>query len=93
MPAFATFSPDGTRLAIATNQGAVLVLDSSNGQTLAQTTCILPDSPAQPLSWTADGRALLVVQTDRVEIREETDGALAGSIEGTEGVQQLIALP
>jgi hypothetical protein len=45
------------------------------------------------LSWTADARALLVVQDGRIEIRRATDGAIVGAIDNTEGVQQLIALP
>jgi hypothetical protein len=93
VPAFGTFSPDGTRLAISTNQGDVFMLDSANGETIARTTGVAPPSPTLPLSWTADARALLVVQDGRIEIRRATDGAIVGAIDNTEGVQQLIALP
>jgi hypothetical protein len=93
VPAFGTFSPDGTRLAISTNQGDVYVLDSGNGQTLARTTSVAPPSPTLPISWTADTRALLVVQDGRIEIRRATDGAIVGAIDNTDGVQQVIALP
>ncbi|MDQ1434378.1 MAG: hypothetical protein QOF59_1194, partial [Actinomycetota bacterium] len=74
VPAFGTFSPDGTRLAISTNQGDVFMLDSANGETIARTTGVAPPSPTLPLSWTADARALLVVQDGRIEIRRATDG-------------------
>jgi hypothetical protein len=93
VPAFGAFSPDGTRLAIATNQGDVYLLDSATGETLARTRSGAPTIPTLPLSWTADGRALIVVQGGRIEIRRAIDGALTASIEGTVGVEQLVALP
>jgi hypothetical protein len=93
VPAFGAFSPDGTRLAIATNQGDVYLLDSANGETLARTRSGAPSIPTLPLSWTADGRALIVVQAGRIEIRRAIDGAPTASIEGTDGVEQLVALP
>jgi hypothetical protein len=93
VPAFGTYSPDGTRLAISTNQGDIFLLDSANGEIIARTKGVAPASPTLPLSWTADARALLVVQDGRIEIRRATDGAITGAIEDTEGVQQLIALP
>ncbi len=93
VPAFGAFSPDGTRLAIGTNQGAVYLLDSANGEALAEGRSGAPTIPTSPFSWTADGRSLIVVQVGRIEIRRATDGALTRSIEGTDGVEQLVALP
>jgi hypothetical protein len=93
VPAFGTFSPDEKRLAIATNQGDVVVLDTVTGEIVTRTRSVAPASPTLPLAWTPDSRALLVVQDGRIEIRRATDGAQTGVMENTDGVEQLVALP
>lgn len=93
VPQFATFSPDGTRLAIATTLGGVLILDTKTAAILAETHAVNAASPSLPVTWTADGGSLLVVQDHQVEIRRESDGATTSGISGTDGLEQLIALP
>ncbi len=93
VPQFAAFSPDGTRLAIASTLGDVWILDTATGGALATTRGRTTASPSMPFTWTPDGRSLLVVGDDTLEIRRATDGHLTGEITGTAGLQQLVALP
>ncbi len=93
VPQFAAFSPDGTRLAIATTLGDVLILDTTTAAVLAETHAVNAASPSLPFTWTADGHSLLVVQDHQVEIRRESDGATTSGVSGTDGLEQLVALP
>jgi len=93
VPLFASYSPDGTRLAIASSVGDVFVLDASSGRILGRTLGRQSASPSVPFSWTPNGDSLLVVQDEDVEIRNASDGALRRVVAGTAGLEQLFALP
>ena len=93
VPEFAAYSPDGTRLAVASTVGDVFILDASTGRILDRTLSRQSDSPSLPFSWTPKGDALLVVQDEDVEVRRASDGALTRVIPGTAGLEQLVALP
>jgi hypothetical protein len=93
IPQFAGFSPDGTRLAVASTLGQVVILDSKTGSELAVTQSIRLPSPSVSFTWTPDGRSLLVVQDHRIEIHRAADGLTTNEIEIPEGLQQLVALP
>ena len=93
VPEFATFSPDGTRIALATTLADVYVFDARTGLEIARTRSRNAPSPTLPFTWTPDGRALLVVQDHGVEVLQASDGRQARVIPGTDGLQQLAALP
>jgi hypothetical protein len=93
VPQYAVFSPDDTRLAIATGGGAMELLDAASGRELIR--IARPDATVTslPLSWTADSRTLLVVRRDEIDILRGSDGIATSSITGTAGLEQLVALP
>jgi hypothetical protein len=93
VPNFAAFSPNGKRLAIGSTLGDVFIIDPVTGSDFARTDSVALASPSLPFTWTPDGRALLVVQNDRIEVRRASDGIATGEIRETAGVEQLIALP
>ena len=93
VPEFAAFSPDGSRLAVASTLGDVWVLDTTTGAEVARTQSRTSATPSIPFTWTPDGRSLMVVGVDTLEIRRASDGQLTGEIRGTAGLQQLVALP
>ncbi len=93
IPDFAAFSPDGTRLALATTLGDVYILDPKTGALIVQTHGRDSPSPSRPFSWTPDSRSLLIVQNDDVEIRRATDGVATSIVTPTPGLEQLVALP
>ena len=93
IPAFASFSPDGTRLALDSTQGDVTILTPSDGRQLVRVQGIVFASPSQSFTWTADGRELLVVQDDRIAVLRASDGQPTASVGNAVGVEQLIALP
>ena len=68
VPQFAEMSPDGSRLALATTQGDVMILDTGTGGVIAEAPKASPENAALPISWTPDGRTLLVVGTDDIQI-------------------------
>jgi hypothetical protein len=93
VPQYAVFSPDDARLALATGGGEVELLDPATGHEIIRTA--QPDATVTslPLSWTADSRMLLVVRRDEVDVLRGADGTPTGSITGTAGLEQLVALP
>ncbi len=93
IPDFAAFSPDGTRLALATTLGDVYILDPRTGAVIARTHGRDSPSPSLPFSWTPDSRSLLIVQNDDVEIRRASDGVATSIVAPTPGLEQLVALP
>jgi hypothetical protein len=93
VPTFAVFSPDGKRLAIGSTQGQVFIVDPAIGALFGPTQSLARPTQTLTFTWTADSRALLIVQENRIEVRRASDGRVAGAIDGTEGVQQLVALP
>lgn len=93
VPQFAAFSPDGTRLALASTQGHVVVLDPATGVVIGQTVSLDLPSPSVPFTWTLDSRFLVVVQSHDIEIDGATNGTTAEVIPGTDGVEQVVALP
>jgi hypothetical protein len=93
VPEFAAFSPDGSLLAIATTLADVYVIDAKTGAHLAQTQSRYSLSPSLPFTWTADGRALLVVHDREVEVMPVSTDLAPSFIAGTDGLKQLIALP
>ena len=93
VPEFATFSPDGTRIVLATTLADVYVFDARTGLEIARTRSRNAPSPTLPFTWTPDGRALLVVQDHGVEVLQASDGRRTRVIAGTDGLQQLVALP
>jgi hypothetical protein len=93
VPQYAVFSPDDTRLALAAGGGEVELLDASSGREIVRTAQTDATVASLPLSWTADSRMLLVVRRDEVDILRGADGTPTGSITGTAGLEQLVALP
>ena len=94
VPEFATFSPDGTRIALTTTLADVYVFDAGTGEEIARTRSRDAPSPTLPFTWTPDSRALLVVQDHGViEVLQASDGRETRVIAGTDGLQQLAALP
>jgi hypothetical protein len=93
VPDFAALSPDGTRLALSSNQADVFLVDTHSGRAIVQTGSVDSETPALPFTWTPDGRSLLIVQNNDIEIRRATDGKLMSVIPRTRGLQQLVALP
>jgi len=93
VPDFAAFSPDGTRLALASTLGDVFLVDPSTGQVIDRTRSRVSPSLSQPFTWSPDGGNLLVVQEDSIEVHRAVDGATTDVIPGTEGLEQLAALP
>jgi hypothetical protein len=93
VPEFATFSPDGTRIALATTLADVYVFDARTAVEIARTRSRPAPSPTLPFTWTPDSRALLVVQDHRIEVLQASDGRETRVIAGTDGLQQLAALP
>jgi hypothetical protein len=84
VPEFAAFSPDGTRLALATTLADVYIIDAKTGAEIARTHSRNAPSPSLPFTWTPDGRALLVVQDHDVEIVHASDGLGTSLIAGTD---------
>ncbi|MDP9332952.1 MAG: hypothetical protein M3Q30_06555 [Actinomycetota bacterium] len=93
VPEFAAFSPDGTRLALATTLADVYIFDTKTGVEVARTHSRGSPSPSLPFTWTPDSRALLVVQDHDVEIVHASAGLATRVVAGTDGLQQLAALP
>jgi hypothetical protein len=93
VPNFAALSPDGTRLALASTQGGVFVLDTRSGREIVRTVSVVSGIPSLPFTWSPDSHALLIVQDDDIEIRRASDGLATSVIRRTGGLQQLIALP
>jgi hypothetical protein len=93
VPEFAAFSPDGAQLALATTLADVYIIDARTGVEIARTHSRNAPSPSLPFTWTPDSRALLVVQGHDVEIVYTSEGAASRVIAGTDGLQQLAALP
>ena len=93
VPEFATFSPDGTRIALATTLADVYVFDTKTAAEIARTRSRAARSPTLPFTWTPDSRALLVVQDHGVEVLQASNGRETRVITGTDGLQQLAALP
>jgi hypothetical protein len=88
------FSPDDTRLALATASGEVELLDAASGREIIRFARPGEATVASlPLSWTADSRMLLAVRRDEVDILRGSDGIVTSSITGTAGLEQLVALP
>ena len=93
VPEFAEYSPDGTRLALASTLGDVYILDARSGGVVARTTALTSPSASSPLAWTPDG-ALLIVHPDTLVIwRGASDGLTTKAIGGTAGLEQIVALP
>jgi hypothetical protein len=93
VPQFAAFSPDGTRLALASTQGAVNIVDTSTAQILGSMSITAAQIVSRPFSWTPDGRELIVVGENDLEILRASDGVMTGDIVVTPDLQQLVALP
>jgi WD40 repeat protein len=93
IPEFAAFSPDGTRLAVATTTGGVFVVNTATGEIVTGTRALSSSSPSLPFTWTPDSRELLVVQDHAVEFRRASDGRVTKVVSGTDGLEQLVALP
>jgi hypothetical protein len=93
VPQYAVFSPDDTRLALATGTGEVELMESASGREIISVAAPEAMVTSLPLSWTADSRMLLVVRRDQVDILRGADGIPTGSIAGTAGLEQLVALP
>jgi hypothetical protein len=93
VPEFAAFSPDGTRLALATTLADVYILDAKTGVEVARTRSRDSPTPSLPFTWTPDSRALLVVQDHDVEILYASDRLANRVIAATDGLQQLVTLP
>jgi len=93
IPAFAAFSPDGLHLALASTLGDVLMVDTADARILAQTRGRRSPSPSLPFTWTPDSQALLVVQDHSLAVRNASNGATESVIRGTDGLEQLVALP
>ncbi len=93
VPEFAAFSPDGTRLALATTLADVYILDPKTGGEVARTHSRNSPSPSLPFTWTPDSRALLVVQDQDIAILRASDGVETRVIAGTDGLQQIATLP
>jgi hypothetical protein len=93
VPEFAAFSPDGTRLALASTLGDVSIVDAKSGETIAQTRGRESPSPSRPFAWTPDSYALLVVQDHDIAILRASDGFMTRVIDRTDGLQQIAALP
>ena len=92
-PQFAAFSPDGTRLALASTQGNVNIVDTSTGQTLEAMSVTDSQNVSLPFSWTPDGRELIVVGEHDLKILRASDGVLTADIKITPNLEQLVALP
>ncbi len=92
-PQFAAFSPDDSRLALASNQGDVMILDTKTGGVVSGGRTISAAVGALPFSWTPDGRSLLVVGTHDVKVVRASDGVITKVIPATAGLEQLVALP
>lgn len=93
VPQFAAFSPDDTRLALTSAAGEVYVLDATTLHRVFQTSSEHAPVTSLPLAWTSDSRTLLVTRANQVDIMRATDGALIGTVSGTSGLEQLLALP
>jgi hypothetical protein len=93
IPAFAAFSPDGTRIALATTTGGVFVVNTTTGEIVTATRALTSSSPTLPFTWTPDSRELLVVQDHAVEFRRASDGLVTKTVSQTDGLQQIVALP
>jgi hypothetical protein len=92
VPDFAQFSPTGSRLALASTLGDVFLMDPANGAVIARTRSRVLPSLSSPIAWSTDGRRLIVVQQDSIEVLLH-DGELSDIITGTAGVEQLAGLP
>lgn len=92
-PQYAAFSPDDSRLALASNQGDVMIVDTKTGGVVSGGRTISAAVAALPFSWTPDGRWLLVVGTDDVKLVRAADGVITKVIPETSGLEQLVALP
>ena len=62
------FSPDGSRLAVVSGFGPVLLLDRHTGRTLAQVISVGAVETALPVGWTPDGKTLLVARAEGVSL-------------------------
>jgi hypothetical protein len=93
IPEFAAFSPDGTRVAVATTTGDAFVVDTTTGAIVTGTRALAASSPSVPFTWTPDGRELLVVQDHDIQVVRASDGVTARVVRATDGVEQIAALP
>ncbi len=87
----AVFSPDGTRLAIASTLGDAYILDTKTGAVVVGLSGLSQNS-SLPFSWTRDGRELVVVQAHGIQVLRASDGTVLATIPETEGLEQLFAL-
>jgi hypothetical protein len=93
VPQFAALSPDGTRLALASTQGSVSIVDTSTAQILGSMSTTAAQNVSLPFSWTPDGRDLVVVGENDLEILRASDGVMTADIVVTPDLEQLVALP
>jgi hypothetical protein len=96
VPEFATFSPDGSRLAFSSTLGRVYVIDVLTGDVLVDTEARGPVNdlpPARTFAWTPDGAFLLIVSDPGVEVRRASDGGLVRQVGIGGGLEQVVALP
>ncbi len=93
VPQSAAFSPDDSRLAMTSGSGEVELLDGATGREIIRIARPQPTVTSLPLSWSVDGRMLLVVRRDEVDVLRGSDGHQTNSINGTAGLEQLVALP
>jgi hypothetical protein len=93
VPQFGAFSPDGSRLALASTQGDVSIVDTSTGGILGAPATTTAQNVSLPFSWTPDSRELIVVGQNDVEILRASDGVMTADIVVPPDLEQLIALP
>jgi hypothetical protein len=93
IPEFASFSPDGSRLAVDSTQGDVSIIDPVDAEPFDVVSGINFPSPSQAFTWTSDSHELLVVQDHRIAVLRAEDGTELDGIGATDGVEQIAALP
>ncbi len=91
-PVNGVFAPEGTLLALVSERGVVTVVDWRTGATITHA-LTQRGWDHLPVTWTADGRTLLVAQYGGVEVLDVRATVAIPPFIAVKGIQQIVTLP